>query len=358
MSITVSEAVREQRAVRAENARLIADSAAFLSGADRLARVRRRRGASESIDAGNWREAAELGWLGLRVAEEQGGIGFGTIELCALAEQLGRGLVAEPLIEAICIAPLLPDAARSAQIAGEAIVLPAVNERRGRFSEAPTTVSENGRVAGRKCYVPAAASATAYLVTTITGPALVPADGAGVAIAARQLQDGGTYGEIMFESASAEMLEGSFDAAGEEITLAIGAYLLGVMERAFEITRDYLGTRVQFDRPIGSFQSLQHRMVDLYIQIQLCRASIRTAAEILEDGELHAARMAVSRAKARASEGAMLVTRQGVQMHGGIGFTDECDIGLYLRKAMVLAGYCGTAAVHRARYASLAAKGA
>ena len=126
------------------------------------------------------------------------------------------------------------------------------------------------------------------------------------------------------------------------------------MDAALARTLDYLHTRTQFGVPIGSFQSLQHRAVDVKLQIALTRASVEEAATVLDRGAAAPARAAaVSRAKARASEAAMLVTRHAIQLHGGVGYTDEHDIGLYLRKAMVVAPSCGMAAAHRARWAEL-----
>jgi alkylation response protein AidB-like acyl-CoA dehydrogenase len=123
------------------------------------------------------------------------------------------------------------------------------------------------------------------------------------------------------------------------------------MERSFAMTLDYLRTRQQFGRPIGSFQALQHRAVDLRIQIALTRASVEAAAATLDAGCTATQRQAaVSRAKARAAEAAMLVTRAAVQLHGAIGYTDEYDVGLFTRKAMVLANAFGSAALHRRRF--------
>jgi alkylation response protein AidB-like acyl-CoA dehydrogenase len=143
--------------------------------------------------------------------------------------------------------------------------------------------------------------------------------------------------------------------AFDEATLATAAYLLGVMSRAFEITLDYLRVRKQFDKPIGSFQALQHRATDLKIQIELTRASVTAAARILDNGPAGGrASAAVSQAKHRASEAVMLVTRESIQLHGAIGYTDESDIGLFIRKAMTLANSFGSARAHRARYARFA----
>jgi alkylation response protein AidB-like acyl-CoA dehydrogenase len=127
------------------------------------------------------------------------------------------------------------------------------------------------------------------------------------------------------------------------------------MRGAFSVTLEYLRTRRQFNKPIGSFQVLQHRMVDLHIQIELTNASIKEAAIVMESGKKDTTtRQAVSRAKARASDAAMLVTKQAIQLHGGIGFADEADIGLFLRKAMTLANMHGSSALHRTRYAQIA----
>jgi alkylation response protein AidB-like acyl-CoA dehydrogenase len=132
------------------------------------------------------------------------------------------------------------------------------------------------------------------------------------------------------------------------------------MERAFSMTLDYLRTRQQFGRPIGSFQGLQHRAVDLKIQVALTRASVESAAATLDSLPADAVaprQAAVSRAKARAAQAALLVARQAVQLHGAIGYTDEYDVGLFLRKAMVTANQFGSAALHRRRFAVTAPDG-
>jgi alkylation response protein AidB-like acyl-CoA dehydrogenase len=127
------------------------------------------------------------------------------------------------------------------------------------------------------------------------------------------------------------------------------------MSRAFEMTMDYLRTRVQFNRPIGSFQALQHRSVDLYIQEQLSTVVLNDAIEALDERPNEAATMAaVSRAKARCSDAASLITRQAIQMHGGIGFTEDADVGLFVKRALVLSAGLGNSAYHRRRFLRLA----
>jgi len=142
----------------------------------------------------------------------------------------------------------------------------------------------------------------------------------------------------------------------DDATVVIGAELIGVMGRALEMSLDYMRTRVQFGKPIGSFQALQHRAVDLYLQRELASAVLDEALRVLGDGAdpLTRARWA-SRVKARCSDAASRITRESIQIHGAIGFTDELDAGLYLKRALVLSAWAGSAAYHRRRYASLTA---
>ena len=309
-----------------ENARMIRESAGFLRAPDRMAAVRAARHVFPGISPADWEAVASMGWMGLRLPEERGGVGFGLTEFCALAEELGRGLLPEFVVER--------DPRRQARI------------------EASLA---GGTVTGTKRFIASAQAAHSFLVTTGQGAALVEAGATGVSLSTRALQDGGHFGDLAMTGAAATPVTGDVARAWEEATLGISAYLLGMAERTFEITRDYLAVREQFGRPIGSFQALQHRMVDLYLQIELTRVSIAKAARILEEGaDASEAARAVSRAKARASDMVLLVTREGVQMHGGMGYTDDCDVGLFLRKAMVVATAHGSAGWHRRRYAKLA----
>ncbi|WP_048861081.1 acyl-CoA dehydrogenase family protein, partial [Acidisphaera rubrifaciens] len=195
------------------------------------------------------------------------------------------------------------------------------------------------------------------------GIALVAADAPGVTLELAQTQDGGHFGTLTFDDAPAEAIGGDdalarAEAAREDATLATAAYLLGLAARAFALTLDYMKTRRQFGHPIGSYQALQHRAVDLQVQLALTRASVEAAARTLDTTDApDARRAAVSRAKARASDAAMLVTREAIQLHGGIAYTDEYDAGLFLRKAMVVAPLFGGAALHRARYATTEPEG-
>ena len=141
----------------------------------------------------------------------------------------------------------------------------------------------------------------------------------------------------------------------DEGTVLVASEALGVLDRALDITLDYLRTRVQFGKPIGSFQALQHRAVNMHIQRELSRAVVQAClAEVERYEDASTASAAASRAKVRCCEAAMAITRECIQLHGAIGFTHDCDIGLYLKRALALAASLGNPAAHRRRYGELA----
>jgi alkylation response protein AidB-like acyl-CoA dehydrogenase len=351
---------------RAEGIRLLRDSAAAISPrGGTLGRIRRLRDTEAGFDRAVLAGMGTLGWLGLRVAEEAGGAGLGVAELCALAEEMGHGLCPEPLVAVAALAaPLCPE---DDVLSGARLLLPAWAEAPHALDAAGATVAvadgEGLRLSGRKVAVPMAAGADGFLVTARAGAALIVAlveKGAeGVTLAAEPTVDGGHLGTLSLDQAPARRI--ADDAGGrvarmlDEAAVATAAELVGVMDRAFAITLDYLGTRQQFGKPIGSFQVLQHRAADLKIQLELARAAVSHAAGVCDaDAPAPQRAAAASLAKARAADAAMLITRQAIQLHGGIGYTDEADIGLFLRRAMVLAASFGTATAHRRRYAAAA----
>ncbi|SHJ86772.1 Acyl-CoA dehydrogenase [Roseomonas rosea] len=338
---------------RAESLRMIRDSAAaVMPGDGGLGRIRALRFTLPGIDPGIWQAMGSMGWVGLRLPEEAGGIGLGMAEACALQEELGRALVPEPLVAGALSARLLA-------AAGDALLLPGLlsgeNLVLTGWQEAPDSLEAPGSPAAPRLFIPMAAAADAFLlpVREAGGLALHLLEAARPEVL--KTGDGGHVGTVVPELTGSRRLAGDVAEAMElgldEAALGTAAYLLGLMERCFELTLDYLRTRQQFGRPLGSFQALQHRAADLKIQLVLTRASIEGAAADLDAGAPAALRRAVvSRAKARASEAAMRVTREAVQLHGAIGYTDESDIGLFLRKVMATANQFGSAALHRARY--------
>jgi len=341
---------------RGESLRMIRDSAAGIAPrTGDFKRIRALRFGEPGFDPVVWRQMCEMGWPGLRVPEDHGGSSLGVQAFCALCEELGACLVPEPLIQIAMAARLLPATHLSTLLGGDRIIIPAWQERANSIEPFGATVLAGNKVSGRKVFVPFAAGADAFLVTVPGQLALVAQDAPGLSVTIEGTQDGGHFGTLQFDDTPAEPIEGDAGTALDEATLATAAYLLGVMDRAFTLTLEYLKTRQQFGRVIGSFQALQHRAADLSIQVALTRASIESAAVACDSTVDPAIRKAaVSRAKARASDAAMNVTRQCIQLHGGIGYTDEYDIGLFLRKAMVLSNLYGSAALHRTRFAAVA----
>jgi alkylation response protein AidB-like acyl-CoA dehydrogenase len=339
---------------RAESVRMIRDSAGAIAlDTAGLERIRKLRFQPPGFDPAVWQQMGELGWIGLRLGEERGGIGLGMVEACALAEELGRGLVPEPLIPGAVSAGLLAavgeEALLARLLAGEVFVATA-------WQEEADSLATPGSSDRRRLFIPMGAGAGSFLVPVREGQGLalhlLPAEGQRIDM--RPTQDGGHIAALhpdLAQSVRIGVIGNTLPRLLDEAALGTAAYLLGLMSRAFELTLDYLRTRQQFGKQLGSFQALQHRAANLHIQIVLSRASLEAAAAELDAGAEDRRRQAVvSRAKSRAAEAALLVTREAIQMHGAIGYTDEYDIGLFLRKAMVLMNQFGSPALHRQRF--------
>ena len=334
---------------------MVRASAAAVAPRDgNLARIRALRFEKPGFEMGVWREIAELGWIGMALSEEQGGVGFGMGEAVALAEELGRGLTPEPLIAASFSANLLAAAGETELLAdllvGKTLVSTAWAATADAMGPPPS--------GAHRRFAPMAGAASAYLLPEEVGDDLLLrlVQAGDVETREEPLQDGGFAASITIPPGAGRALSGDFRCAFaqayDQAVLATSGYLLGLSERAFEITLEYLKIRRQFDQPLAAFQALQHRVVDMKIQLTLCRASVEGAAASLDAGADGTARaLAVSRAKARAADTALLVAREVIQLHGAIGYTDEYDIGLFVRKAMVVANHYGSSASHRRRYA-------
>jgi alkylation response protein AidB-like acyl-CoA dehydrogenase len=333
---------------------MIRQSASSIASRDDLKRVRKLRFSSPGFDRDIWREICEAGWLALRVPEARGGVGLGMLHYCALMEELGAGLVPEPLIPAIFAASLLDGGPLKQQISGERLILPAWQDRRDVLSITSSLQMKDDKLSTVRVHVPAADGADAFLVVGASQAALVPADAKGVEIVSLAAQDGTRTARVSFNEVAVAPFEIDPAPGLAEAALATSAYLLGLMSAALDLTVEYLKTRVQFGKLIGTFQALQHMAVDARLEVELTRSSVEDAAIQWDNaGATPLAYAAISRAKARASEAALKVTRDTIQMHGGIGFTDEHDVGLYLRKAIVLAAQFGSAKAHRARFAQI-----
>ena len=330
-----------------EHARMIAQSARAIVPADgSLERVRAARFDGPSYDRAVMAEAGELGLFAMRVREEAGGLGLGMCETCELARVLGRGLLPEPVLPAILAGALLQETMPEEAMAGTVVITWAWQDALNSLGWQGGL--NGGRLNGRKQAVQGAAGADLFAVVTGAGVTVLPREA--VTIEATENLDGGHLCDIGFDTEAELHPCPAAQAVIEDAMLAHAAYLLGLSERALEITLDYLRIRKQFDRPIGSFQSLQHRATEMKISLELSRAAIFATARRFDTGADALARArSAARVKLRAAELAMHVSREAIQMHGAMGLTDEADIGLFVRKAMAEANLFGAPRVLRAR---------
>lgn len=367
----------------AEHRRLLADSVAnYGARGAGLARVRALRDTDREYDRAAWKDMAAMGWLGILVPEAYGGLGLGLAEMAIVARGLARSLSPEPLAASAVMATSALVAGENERLkevelprlaAGETIVTLAWQESAGgldpdRAATRAHSFEGGYRVTGTKRYLAGSAQADAFLLSARDGEALVlawlPRSAPGLRLSLEPLADGRAFGTLSLTDVHVPRaaVAARGDAAREALARAfdhgaaiVAAELAGVMERALDMSLDYLRTRVQFGKPIGAFQALQHRAVDLYIQKELSDAALAAGLEALDRRpEARERAAAASRLKARCAEAALVVTRAAIQLHGAIGFTDEYDAGLYLKRAMTLAAWLGNPAWHRRRYARLA----
>ncbi len=350
---------------------LLRDSAAKFVAAAGPKAARGFRDQEASFTPARLREAGELGWLGILVPDSTNGLGLGLTELALVLEQAGRGLVCEPIgLAAISAAALAqgraPHPMLERVMAGAALVVPALQE--GAHGDDPLlprtqAVGEGAslRVTGKKLFV-CADSAEGFLVSASgrDGPELcyVARNAPGCTLSATQTVDGRKLSTLTLADVPADLApsrqssRNAVDALHNLALLALSCELLGVMEKAQEITFDYLRIRKQFGKLIGSFQALQHKAVDIYTRTEATRSLVYQIAANNDPYRIDPV-LAVA-VKAKASEDALIVTQACIQLHGAIGFTDEHDIGLYLKRAMLLSSLLGNAAAQRRRYVALA----
>ena len=350
---------------------LLRDSAAKFTAAAGPKVARGFRQQDPSFAPARLRQVAELGWLGILVPDSANGLGLGLTEFALVLQQAGRGLVCEPVGLAAISAAALGSAPTSHPLlprvmSGEVLIVPALQESgAGDDPLAPRTqaIGSDGtiRLTGQKTFV-CADGADGFLVSASSNgvPALyyVTRDAAGCTVSSTQTVEGRNLATLSFADTPAELIQphGAARNAVEELynlaLFALSAELLGVMEKAHEVTLDYLRIRKQFGKLIGSFQALQHQAVNLYVRIEATRSLVFQVAANNDPYRIDPL-LAVA-AKAKASEDAMAVTEACIQLHGAIGFTDEHDIGLYLKRAMLLSSLFGNAAAQRRRYVKLA----
>jgi len=326
---------------------------------------RRRLVAHEGgFSAKHWAQFAQLGWLGAGLPEAAGGFGGSVIETAIIAEQLGRGLVVEPFVPvAVLAAQALWHAGGALPVLGALVdgacrIVPALNDA----VDAPATVhaADNGarRLVGRKTLVVGGPQADRFLVSAAEGNGvsllLLPVDAPGLVRHDHRLIDGTPACDLQFDTAvQAGMHLGAPGAAAAPIevaqhhaTTAVCAQALGVMDRAIELTREYLLQRQQFGVAIASFQSLRHRLADMLIAQAQARATLHGALAALVDDEVQSREpvRAVAIAKAQSGRSGRFIGAQAIQLHGGIGMADESMVGHCFKQLMVLDAQHGNTA--------------
>ncbi|WP_242128947.1 acyl-CoA dehydrogenase [Sphingobium sp. Sx8-8] len=322
-----------------------------------------------------WRILAETGLLALPFSEEHGGLGGGAVELITVAEALGRGVATEPVLPVILTAASLVDRGASdatkAQllpriIAGESLPALAHLEPGARFlATKPQTrvLRRDGqiRIDGAKSCVMGGGYADILLVTAreengTPGVYLVDASADGMTRTDYRLVDGSVASDILFRDVPAILLpqgQAALEGVLDQARLAIVAELIGLMGHMFDATVDYVKTRQQFGQPIGRFQAVQHRLADGYAMVELSRSQLyRAAAQNPGTAEAHAA---VVGAKAYISGCAMKIAEEAVQLHGGIGTTEELMVGQAFKRTMLLAALLGDADWDLRHYVQLTA---
>ena len=364
---------------------LVRDSArAFLADHGPVSHLRKLRDSrdAEGFSRALWKKFAEMGFCGVLVPEDLGGSGLGYVEAGVVMEEIGRNLTPSPFLSTSIVGAtaLLRDGnkARSRELlpkiaAGDLLLALAVDERAKHAPSATALRAErsgNGfALAGDKCFVVDGHVADLLIVAARSAGApgetdgltlfLVDAKAKGIETERSVMVDAHNAARIKFDRVQVDadavigevdrgwrLLEGVLNAG----RAAVAAELIGVGEGAFGRTLTYLKDRKQFGQPLGSFQALQHRAAHLFTELEITQAAVLKALQVL-DSDFERAATIVSVAKARAGASATLAVQEAVQMHGGIGMTDEFDIGFFMKRARVGQELFGDAGFHADRVA-------
>lgn len=364
-----------------EDQELIRKSARdFVAGESKLERVREMQADDRGYSPELWKQMADNGWLGAVYPEEYGGLGLGHCDLICIAEEFGKGLMPEPLVSCVVLAgsaillggteeqkeSLLPPIA-----SGELVATLGAYELAGRYDlshcETRAEASNGGYILnGEKTFVPIANSADTILVTArVAGSSgdltlfAIDREATGVSLTALSMLDRRKRFTVRLENVAvgADDVIGPVggalpmvEAAADRATAILCAEMVGGMEEALRRTTGYAHERVQFGKPIGSFQAVKHRCADMYITLEVARSSTYYAAMAIDEGR-DDVRSAVSSAKALCSDGYVKVAKDAIQLHGGIGFTHEHDIHLFYMHALADNATFGDGAYHRERFA-------
>ena len=341
----------------------------------------RDTGCTDGYGTSFWKQFSELGLTGILIPEVQGGAGLGAVEAGLVLEEIGRNLTPSPfLTTAVAAVRALEGSAQAERwfpgiLAGETVAALAVDEARhhdpARVALAARRQGNGFVLNGAKQFVVHGNSADVILVAARTGGSPGDTEGltlfavekgaAGLDVDAATLADSSKAARLKFHDVlvDADAVIGEVDGGWGPLSRALNAgragaaaELVGVAAGAGEMTFEYLKQRKQFGKLIGEFQALQHRAAHLYGEVEIARATALKAAQLLDAGD-DKAELFVSVAKAKAARVSALAVQEGVQMHGGIGMTDEHDIGLYMKREAVLSELFGSPRFHANRVAEL-----
>lgn len=330
-----------------------------------------------------WKQFAEMGFTGIMVGEDDGGMGMGNVEAGIVLEQIGRNLTPSPfLTSSVLAATALNNGSADLRgrylpglVSGDSVFAVAIDEGAKHHPERIKTKAEksgNGfKLSGQKDFVIHGASADMLVVAARTSGAdddedgitlfAVPKDAANMSHDVVRLVDSSMATHTKFDGVEldGDAVIGEVDGGREILNKVLNAGRMGaaaegcgVAGGAMDMTVDYLKQRKQFGRLIGEFQALQHRAAHLYSEVEIARAITIKAGQLL-DGDSEKADLMVSVAKAKVGKAGSLAVKEGVQMHGGIGMTDEYDIGLYMKRDRALQEFLGDAYYHADRVAQM-----
>jgi acyl-CoA dehydrogenase len=370
-----------------EEQQLLKDSAReFLAAKAPVSALRRLRDSKDDVGFSRalWKEMAELGWAGVLIDESYGGSGFGFVGAGAIAEEMGRTLTASPFLSSAVLAATALQKSGSAAMkaahlpaiaAGERVIALGVDEGPKHDPAGVALRAEksgNGfRLSGAKSFVADGHVADKVIIAARTAGA--PGENLGITLFLVDPRAKGASVErtAMVDSRNAARLAlDGVEATGEDVIgvvdegfsaletvlcagrAGLSAELSGAAQASFDMTVGYLKQRTQFGRPIGAFQAIQHRLAQLYCEIELMKSAVMKALSDLDESASTSSG-SVSLAKAKAGAVAKRASQEGVQLHGGIGMTDEHDIGLFMKRIRVAQEMFGDAAFHADRLAHL-----
>ncbi|HTF36280.1 MAG TPA: acyl-CoA dehydrogenase family protein [Myxococcota bacterium] len=371
-----------------EDQELLAKTVAdFVSEHSPVSRIRKLRDTKDPVGFSQelWKQMAELGWLGIPFPESVGGAGLGFAELAVVLEALGRTLAPEPFLSTVLLGgQALRLGGTEAQqkewlsplVNGDCLLTAAYQEPQSRYDlrSVATRAEKRGdgwRLSGEKIQVLDGHVADALVVVARTAGGERDARGITLFLVRKGTPGLEITRQSRVDSRNAALLKlsgvgvgpsdviGAVDEGGDlfekvvdRAMVGLCAEMLGSMEEAAATTFKYLKTRVQFGVPIGSFQALKHRAARVYIELELSRSTVMAAVRAVDEGHPELPKLA-SLVKARCSDAGILIANEAVQMHGGVGMTDEYDVGFYLKRARVAEITFGDAPHHRERWAQL-----